>query len=140
MRTRRASRTIRSNAHTEQCRRHGTAERETGWSRGVRSYVKHGFVVKAVRFYGNGETCVGPAPAPDAEPGFCCMRGSRLKLAPAITRGRSGGSLTTPRATRSRTIPVMCSTIWGATISSRWSRRGGQISGPIPPGTQRCPG
>ena len=140
VRTRRASRTIRSNAHTEQSRRHGTAERGTGWSRRVRSYVKHGFVVKAVSFYGNGETCVGPAPAPDAEPGLCCMRGNRLKWAPAITRGRSGGSLTTPRATRSRTIPVMCSTIWGATISSRWSRRGGQVSGPIPPGTQRCPG
>ena len=79
VRTRRASRTIRSNAHTEQSRRHGTAERGTGWSRRVQSYVKHGFVVKAVSFYGNGETCVGPAPAPDAEPGLCCTRGNRLK-------------------------------------------------------------
>ena len=79
VRTQRASRTIRSNAHTEQSRRHGTAERGTGWSRRVRSYVKHGFVVKGRELLRQWRDLCGPARAPDAEPGLCCMRGNRLK-------------------------------------------------------------
>ena len=34
---------------------------------------------QGLELYGNGETCVGPALAQDAEPGLCCMRGNRLK-------------------------------------------------------------